>query len=651
MVYWNQVPEIIALVVIIIIMINAHDTHAMPSARDKLFQFALYYTCFSILLNLLAIQTISYATVLPLWVNIVVNTAYFIFYPPLALVFIFYILVYVYELAPSIHHKRLQVFSIILFSSMVLYMIVVLLNLKFGWIFYFDEHRAYIRGPINRISLMLAIFHIIVALIAVIMEKKYLDIFFFKVIILIPIVTLIIVTVQIFYLDVILTGTAMMTAILSLYLNFQTRKISIDNLTQYPNRETFVANLENIVRLKRKATVLVVSLDDFKAINDTFGQNRGDQFIKTVANTLHEIFPTGQVYRYGGDELAIIEKNIQQDCIDQLLQRFTMRWRVEGVSTQLSATFAVLELPFKADPDADSLTLLDHAIQTAKNQGKGQLIYCDALILHDIRRKNILMDRLVQAIPNNSLSIHYQPIFSLATGNMEMAEALLRMDDAHIGKIAPSEFIPLAEEMGIIADLGRWVLDQVCSMLNNIHRKGLKMPTISVNFSGLQFNDTKIINDIIEIMERYSIPPDRIQIELTETTFIGTLLNDALSIMKPLINYGITFNLDDFGTGYSNLAYMANLPFKCIKIDKSMLKYATTEDRKYQFIANIIRLVKQMGYCAIVEGVETKEQLSYLQKTDCDMVQGYYTKEPLDQNMFESALEADLFYPLTKITL
>jgi len=649
--YWNAVPEVIAILVIILIMINSHSVHAMPSTRDKLFKFSLYYTCFCILLNLLAIQALSYVTTIPIWVNIVTNTAYFIFYPPAPLIFIFYILFYVYELAPQKHHVRFRLFSTILLSSMFLYIIIVFLNLKLGWIFYFDENRNYIRGPFNRTPLVLAIFQGIVALIAILLERKYLDKFFFKIIILIPLFSLTIITLQIFYIEVVLTGTAMMIALLSLYLNFQTRKISVDNLTQYPNRETFAANVEKLARLHRKATVLVVSLDNFKAINDTFGQKKGDLFIKVIANSLHEICVKGQVYRYSGDEFAVIFDNpFPQKCIEEVIERFKSLWVVEGVSKQLSASFATLQLPFKVDLKADPITLLDHAILTAKNQGKGQLVNCDVLILQDIRRKNLLTDRLLQAIPNNSFSLHFQPIFSLASGKMGIAEALLRMKDPEMGSVTPNEFIPLAEELGIIGDLGQWVLEQVCRMLDKLRLQGKEMPTISVNFSGLQFTDSKTVKNILEIIEKYSIPQGKIIIELTESTFIGTLFDDALSVMKPLIAHGINFYLDDFGTGYSNLSYMANLPFTCIKIDRSILLNAKIHTRQHHFIDSIIHIVKQMGYCVIVEGVENEEQLTYLQEIGCDMAQGFHLRPPLEQNEFETAVSQGIYYPLTKIT-
>jgi diguanylate cyclase (GGDEF)-like protein len=435
------------------------------------------------------------------------------------------------------------------------YIVVVFLNLKTGWIFSFDSQAQYIRGPLNQLSLMVAIFQISVAITAIWVERQYLDQTFFKVILWLPPLSFAIIILQLLFPEIILTGTAIMIAILSVYLNFQTRRISIDNLTQFPNRESFISNLEHIRRFNRKAVVMLVSLNDFKLVNDTYGQKRGDQYLRVIAQGLQDLVPHGQLYRYGGDEFAIIDdvkhgKNLAESVLD----RFSSSWYVEGVSTRIKASLALMELPYKADRVAEPLTLLDHAIRTAKNRGKGQLIYCDSMLLKTIQRKQKLSDRLLKAISHDSLSLEFQPIYNLRTRKVEMIEALLRWEDSQLGKVSPSEFIPLAEELGIIGELGRWVLEQVCMLIDEFRSSNMVLPSISINFSGLQFADSQVVQDILHTIERFVIPPEAIHIELTESTFIGASFKEALSVMQPLIEHGIGFHLDDFGSGYSNLS-------------------------------------------------------------------------------------------------
>lgn len=626
---WDIVPEILSTLIVLILLANSRTGNAVPLTRDKIFRFCLYYTLFCTALNILSTQTVYYANSVPLWLNMVINTGYFAFYPLLPLIFIMYILLYVYEFVPTEHRIRFRIFSTLLFISMAIYLMVVIGNITSGSIFYFTSEGEYIRGPLNQLSLVVASVQITITLVAIWMERKYLDRSFFEVILWLPVLSLGIIGLQVMHPEILLTGTAITLAMLSVYLNFQTRRIAVDSLTQYPNRSSFIQTIEQIHRHNRKALVLIVSLDDFKTVNDTYGQKRGNLFIKTIAEGLHELIPHGQVYRYGGDEFSvIISSKYDEDIAELIMKRFASNWHVEGVSARLRASIATLHLPFRNDPDSDPLTLLDYAIRTAKNRGKGQIVHCDTLLQQTIRRKNLVTERLMQAIESNSLYLEYQPIYSVTTNSVEGAEALLRMHDTQLGSVSPAEFIPLAEELGIIGDLGRWVLEQVCHMLEEYRAMGKKLPPISVNFSGLQFSNTRIVREILETIERYKLPPNSITIELTESTFIGAAYEEALSVMRPLIDRGITFHLDDFGTGYSNLAYMINLPFSCIKIDRSLLWDVQKSNRTHTLIESIIAVVRNIGFRVIVEGVETAEQLAYLQSINCDMAQGFYLSPP-----------------------
>ena len=647
---WNAVPEIIATLVLVVILINSRDTHVMPSTKDRLFRFTLVYSICSFLLNIVTVVIVRYHQEVPRWINIFVNTAYFALYPLITQLFIVYILLYAFEQAPQEHRIRFKLVTAVILASSGAYLVLVGLNLDTGWIFYLDETKNYFRGPLNRVSLLLAIIHIIIGIITVYRERQFLDTYFFRVILWFPLISLAIVIIQVLYLEIILTGTALAIAILSVYLNFQTRRISIDNLTQYPNRETFLSNLESIVRHDKRATVLVASLDNFKNVNDTFGQRQGDLFLKTIADTMQQLCPKGQVYRYGGDELALITDNSDQNqVIDTLAQRFAQEWTVEGISARISASLALLELPFRADRSTDPMTLLDHTIRTAKTKGRGKLVRCDTMVLHTIRRRNKLGERLMSALSDESLSISYQPIFSLETGNMEMAEALLRMETEDLGTVSPAEFIPLAEELGIIAELGRWVLEQVCILLDEFRSRGEEMPVISVNFSTQQFSKSRIVNEILEMVDRYRIPEGKINLELTESTFIGASFLEANRVMEQLRSHGIRFHLDDFGVGYSNLSYMVNLPFRCIKLDKSLLWEVQDTNRMHTFIESMIKVVRQMDYSVIVEGVENSAQVSFLRRIGCDMVQGYHLCAPLSKGRFVDQLGEGTFTPLKRL--
>jgi diguanylate cyclase (GGDEF)-like protein len=638
---WDIVPEILSSLVIFIILVNSRDAKAIPSMRDKLFRFSLHYMIFCTIVNIISILSVYHFDKIPLWVNMLTNTAFFTLYPPLPVIFILYILLYVYESVPVEHMERFRLFTIILITTVLAFLIIVVLNFSTGWIFSFDAEGNYIRGPLNQLSLVIAVFQIGVALVAIWLERKYLDRMFFKVILWMPPLSFAIIVLQMLFPTIVLTGTAMMVAMLSVYLNFQTRRISIDDLTQFPNRDSFIVHIDQLKRHNRKAVVLLVSLDDFKFVNDTYGQKRGNLMLRAVAQGLQDLASHGQTYRYGGDEFAIISNGKHgQNLAESVRNRFGESWYVEGVSTRLRASMALLDLPFRPDPSIDPLNLLDHAIRTAKNRGKEQLVYCDSMLLRTIRRKNQLSERLLQAIEQETLSVDYQPIFSFSNKRMEMAEALLRWEDPQLGKVSPVEFIPLAEELGVIDELGRWVLEQTCAMLDEMRAGGIPIPSISVNFSGLQFSDPHVLKGIMDILDRYRIPTQTINIELTESSLIGTSFNEALALMNKLISNGLRLHLDDFGTGYSNLSRMVNLPFHCIKLDKSLLWSAKKNEKMLKFVDSIIKIVGEMGFRFIVEGVETEDQVVYLKQITCDLVQGYYFSPPLPKEQFITYINA-----------
>ncbi|NLA91940.1 MAG: phosphodiesterase [Spirochaetales bacterium] len=629
---WNIAPEIVSLGLILVILQNASMSKWRASRREKFFIFALYYTIFAIVLNLLSVIPSDHMTPYGSFYDRFFNTAYFIFYTPLSLIFNLYIVFYIAERAPKESEVKIRRTAIALLASIAVYQIFPITNFKTQWLFYFDAQGNYVRGLLNHLPFLLVIFNILLGLSLVISQRHYIDPYFFKVILWLPIITIAIIVIQSIFTQVILTGATMTLALTAIYLNFQTSKISIDNLTQFPNRDTFLATLVQQVNSKQKTTVMVVSLNNFKVVNDTFGQAMGDRFLKEVANTLAEIVPQGEVFRYGGDEFAIMTtKGRELSMVSDVINRFKTHWNINGVTSRLGASYAILQLPIKNGAPVDATSLLEFALLRAKEQGSGQAVYCDALILEDIRRRTIIADQLLQS-QGELFSLHFQPIYSLATGEILFAEALLRMECDKFGSISPGEFIPLAEELGIIGDLSRWVFEEACRLLNS-HPE---LPTISLNFSGFHFIDPSMASFIKETLIYYKIDPAKIIIELTESAFFTSFMEDALAFMEELIALGVKFHLDDFGTGYSSLSRMVSLPFTCVKIDSSLLRHTSEEQEEedFTFISSIVSIVKQLGFCPVVEGIESEKELQFLREIECDYGQGFLLQKPLTEEQF-----------------
>lgn len=635
--YWNVVPEFIATILLTVIYLNFQSTRAHLSSRDKLLRFTLLYAIGCLVLNIISVIAFEYLGLFPVWTFTLLNTAFFIFYPLITPLFVYYLLLYAFEKAPESHNFRLNIYRSLLVGITLFYFIILVFNPKHGWIFSVDSSYEYHRGVANSLPLIIALIYIVCGVIGVFGERRYLPKTFIKVLLWFPPLTLSIIVIQILFPEIILTGSTFTIAILTVYLNLQTQKISIDNLTKHPNREGFIITIEALIRSKKKANIVVVSLNNFKHINDTYGQKWGDKFLQEIALFLQQIDPKeNRVFRYGGDQFAIIFTSDENVMVETITNRFNNRWQVNGISARLNASLALLQLPFTLGLGADPVTLIDHTLRRAKGRGRGEVIRCDTMVLDDIRRKNRLSELLNSAIEENYFSLVFQPIFSLSTHKMEIAEALLRFNTKEYGEIAPTEFIPLAEELGIINQVSQWVIEQVALLLQRFEQEGYSLPTISVNISSKQFSQSELIPDILNIVKSYNIPPGSIVLEITESSFIGLTFQQTKTIMEKLISNGISFHADDFGTGYSNIAYIVNLPFQSVKIDKSLLEEIEEQKKIFQFIEGFIKLVKNMGLNTIIEGVENQHQLRLIKEAGADFAQGFHLQTPLLYDEFVS---------------
>jgi len=649
---WNAAPEIIAAIVILILILNTTGTQSVPTPRNRMFHLSLHFTFICIVLNLLTVLTISYATQIPLWLNMLVNTTYFMVYPFMPLVFIIYMLLFIFENSPERHKNRLKSTFWMIGVCLAAYLVLTLVNLPTGWIFSFDTDFEYIRGPLNKLPLLLIIAFIILSLVQAIPERAYMDKFLLRIIAWFPLLSLSILGLQVLYPNIVLTGTAMMLATLSVHLNFQVKKISEDDLTKLPNRETFIKTLDLLSRRSRPVTILLISLDDFKYINDTYGRMQGDRFLVAIKQGLQSNFPGQRLYRYSGDEFSLIieSKHMESEALlaKKVVDLFRTPWTIPEVQARIGASVAVLSLPLESEEAMDPINLLDHVVRKAKNQGKNQYIVCDDSIFRAMRRRNRLIERLHQAVDTGGFSIQYQPIYHLRDGQANSAEALLRLHDDLLGDVVPSEFIPLAEEIGLINEIGLWVFSQVCAFLDRLRKENLPLPAIAINFSVQQLTDSAILEKMIRIIESYHLPENLLKLEITESMFIGSTYQEMLAVMEPLIARGIHFHLDDFGTGYSNLAYVINLPFDCIKLDKTLMWDIEHNERMQVFVERLVRAVIQMGSKVIIEGIETEEQRNFLKRVECDMVQGFIFSPPLDEQDFIKTLAQKSQLPLTK---
>ena len=421
------------------------------------------------------------------------------------------------------------------------------------------------------------------------------------------------------------------------------RQAHFDPLTGLPNRQLLKDRLEQHLASARveqhSGALLFLDLDRFKQINDVFGHSVGDQLLVQASERIvSEVRTRDTVARLGGDEFVIALPNVRNDNIvtataERLLATLAESFTIGGIDHYLSGSIGIVLFP----DDGDSVELLlknaDAAMYRAKDAGRNRFEFFSERLNAESRRKITLERDLRQALHNQELEVWYQPQFAISSGQISGAEALLRWNHATDGPVSPGEFIPIAEESELIVEIGSWVMEQACKDLFQLLEKGLHPGPMSINVSARQLRNGSFETDVMSPIQRYGIHPGYIQLEVTETT-VAQNRDTAIKILSNLRKQGVRVAIDDFGTGYSSLSYLQYMPFDAIKIDKSFVDVIGTEKVADNICRTIIRMAEELGKKSIAEGVETGEQVAFLQQNGCDFIQGYFYSKPLSQQEF-----------------
>ncbi|SFU31902.1 two-component system response regulator [Pseudoduganella namucuonensis] len=420
-----------------------------------------------------------------------------------------------------------------------------------------------------------------------------------------------------------------------------------DPLTGLPNRHSFRDSLSQA--LARTAAgaggvgVLLLGLDHFRDINDGLGRARGDRVLVSCAALLERaIGGTGLLARVGGDQFAILVEWAGGDVGLGLLARRLLRLvakliDIDGYELALGCSIGVCKAPQDGDDAETLLCNVETAMYRAKAEGRNRCQYFTAEMSSSTRRRVEIGNALRYAIRNAELSLHYQPRASLDGGGMAGMEALLRWDARLLGRIAPSEFIPLAEQNGLILRIGQWVLNQACRQAQAWRQRlGVALP-IAVNLSARQFHDADLVRAVEAALQASGLPPRLLELELTESMLMHDAKRTArtLAALKAI---GVRLAVDDFGTGYSSLSYLKSFPLDYLKIDRSFVSGLPEDRNDGAIVRAIIAMAHTLGLKVIAEGVETAGQLDFLRAQRCDEVQGYFFSRPLPAPEMEAWL-------------
>jgi len=407
-----------------------------------------------------------------------------------------------------------------------------------------------------------------------------------------------------------------------------------DDLTGLRNRRAFGEIINHCIHRNKKVSQLAfifLDLNRFKYINDTFGHNVGDQILRGVSDRLIRHFTDkADIYRFGGDEFIIVLKNLSNEEVERFLDEttnlFLKPFYFNNERIYLSASLGVSLFPRDGDDVETLLKKADSAMYSAKESGNKTIqFYTDELSVN-MTKKMKLENALRHAVEENQFILYYQPQFNLRSKKIVGVEALIRWEHPTLGVIQPSEFIPLAEETGLIEPISEWVLETACSQNREWQESGISNIRMGVNIPPSLFGEN-LVNSIKSMLEKTNLQPCYLDIEITESTMHAPEI--TIPILKKLKSIGVRLSIDDFGTGYSSLAYLKDFPVDCLKIDRSFIREIQTDNGP--IVKMIISMASLLILSVIAEGIETDEQLEFLSQLSCDEGQGYLFSRPLPE--------------------
>ncbi|WP_409305129.1 EAL domain-containing protein [Peribacillus sp. SCS-155] len=402
------------------------------------------------------------------------------------------------------------------------------------------------------------------------------------------------------------------------------------------------ALLEKLSELEAEFSVLYLDLDRFKELNDLFGHSFGDEILVEAVARISSCLPSDSVYaRLGGDEFAIllpgIDDTIQIESLaDRIVEQIRQPFSVGKNEYYITASLGGAMYPVHGTDKEQIIKYADTAMYSAKKSGKNNFKMFSEEIAEVSKRKFMLGNELRKAIGNKEFEVHYQPKITLDTGHLSGAEALVRWNHPARGMVAPFEFIPVAEENGLIIEIENIVFEKVCSQLQEWTKESKQIP-VAINLSQKHFYQEDIVEKFQEHMDRYEIPPHLLEIEITESIMFDQ--NPAIiSRLHALRDMGIKISIDDFGTGYSSLSYIKRLPIDKVKIDKSFIMDLSNNEDSKAIVSLILSMANHLNLEVVAEGIEDEQQLTYLQSMKCLEGQGYLFSKPLPTNDFKKFL-------------
>ncbi|MCD9022838.1 EAL domain-containing protein [Cohnella sp. NL03-T5] len=432
-----------------------------------------------------------------------------------------------------------------------------------------------------------------------------------------------------------------------------------DDMTGLPNRRFFMNRLEQKLKASRESgarlAVCYLDVDHFKLVNASFGRDFGDMLLLQIAERLTRCLPEpGDLARMEGDEFAACLDNIEDDedvtgRLDKMMSVLEEPFEMNGVPVHITVSIGVAVREDGVEDAGNLLKRADTSLHRVKVTGKNHYLLHSSDMDHVALKKLTLQHEMRRALSNKEFMLYYQPQYDLASGQIVGMEALIRWLHPERGLIPPAEFIPAAEESGIIVPLGNWVIEEACRQNKAWQDEGMPSIPVSVNLSFRQFSERNLTDKVADILEKIGLDARYLEIEITESMTMD--VERASHCLKELTCLGVNISIDDFGTGYSSFHYLKNLPIARLKIDRSFVRDIQQDPNDAAIVAAIIAMAHNLQLQVIAEGVETEDQVHFLRSHRCDEMQGYFGSPPLPGSGVLQLLREKLNRPALPINM
>ncbi|MBI5891578.1 MAG: EAL domain-containing protein [Nitrosomonadales bacterium] len=422
-----------------------------------------------------------------------------------------------------------------------------------------------------------------------------------------------------------------------------------DTLTSLPNRFSFNERLKQMLAEAswhgQQAVVMLLDLDRFKAINDTMGHPAGDELLREAAVRLTDcVRADDMVARLGGDEFAILLPEMPPGTdlgkiAGKILDAFRTPFALEGKEVFVSASIGIAVYPDDSSNADDLIKHADSAMYLAKRSGRNNFRFYSKELTVLASERFALESELRRAVERNELELYFQPKVWLADGALIGSEALLRWNHPQRGLVPPDQFIDIAEDSGLIVEIGEWVLREACAIAHDWNAPAMPLHKVAINLSARQFQSGDLVNTVNQILEETNCLPEWIELEITESMLLDEH-GEVLEILNRFQALGIAIAIDDFGTGYSALSYLARYPINTLKIDRVFVSSIAVDPHRSELVKAIISIAHSLGQFVVAEGVDTPEQAVYLREAGCQIAQGYLYSKPMPREAFQSLLSS-----------